>query len=180
MATPRAPTIPHGVDEPTELDYSDPRGDDFTALSRDRVPVRSMRPEDLPALVAIDRRITGRDRTPYYEGKLAEAMEESGVRVSLVAELDGRPVGFVMARVDFGEFGRAAPEAVLDTIGVDPSYGHREVGTALISQLLANLGTLRVDRVRTEVAWNDFGLLGFLARCGFQPSQRLAFRRRIG
>jgi ribosomal protein S18 acetylase RimI-like enzyme len=160
-----------------ELDFSDPQADDVEALSRDRVPVRSLISDDLGALIAIDRRITGRDRAAYYRRKVEEAMEESGIRVSLVAEIEGRVAGFIMARVDFGEFGRTEPEAVIDTIGVDPLYAQQAIGSALVSQLLANLATLRVERVRTEVEWNQFGLLGFLERCGFRPSARLSFAR---
>jgi ribosomal protein S18 acetylase RimI-like enzyme len=163
----------------TELDYSDPSGDDFEALSRDRIPVRSLVADDLPAIVAIDRRITGRDRTPYYKRKIDEALGESGVRVSLVAETGDWTLGFIMARVDYGEFGQTEPEAVIDTIGVDPAHSHQNVGSALMSQLLANLSTLKVERVRTEVPWDNFALLNFLNRCGFLPSQRLSFSRPI-
>jgi ribosomal protein S18 acetylase RimI-like enzyme len=97
------------------------------------------------------------------------------VRVSLVAELDSVPVGFIMARVDLGEFGRVETTAVIDTIGVDPDYQKRGVGRALVSQLLANLSTLRVEKVRTEVDWQDRDLLAYLDRSGFRPSQRLCF-----
>jgi len=83
-------------------------------------------------------------------------------------------VGFMMARVDFGECGRMASEAVIDTLGVAPAFQSRSVGHALLSQLLGNLASLRVDTVRSEVEWNNFGLLGFLESCGFRPSQRLA------
>ena len=169
-------SIPQRADDPLEVDYSDPAGDDFEALARDRVPVRSMTPGDLGAMIAIDRRITGRDRSAYYERKLSETMEESAVRVSLVAELDDRPVGFIMARVDFGEFGRTEPEAVIDTIGVDPDYRHRDTGKAMMSQLLTNLRTLQVEGVRTEIDWNAVELLSFLDTCGFVPAQRIAFR----
>ena len=120
MTMTTSPQIPQRADDRVEIDYSDERSDDFEALARDSIPVRSMTAGDLKALISIDRRITGHDRTGYYERKLAESMDESAVRVSLVAELDGRPAGFIMARVDFGEFGRAEPEAVIDTIGVDP------------------------------------------------------------
>lgn len=157
-----------------ELDFSDPHGDDFEALSRDEVPVRSMAATDLPDIVRIDQKNTGRDRTPYFEGKVAEALEESGIRVSVVAEQDGRVVGFIMARLDFGEFGHTEPEAVIDTIGVDPAFAHHHVGSALMSQLLANLSALRVEQVRTELEWNNFELLAFLEHCGFRPSQRIA------
>jgi ribosomal protein S18 acetylase RimI-like enzyme len=173
------PRIPNRADEAAEIDYSNPAGDDFEALSRDKVPVRSMRAADLDALIAIDRHITGRDRRAYYEQKLAETMDEAGVRVSLVAELDGRPVGFIMARVDFGEFGRTEPEAVIDTIGVDPASTHQRVGTAMMSQLMVNLTALQVERVRTEVVWNNYPLTSFLEQCGFRPAQRLALKRTI-
>ncbi|MGI9412443.1 MAG: GNAT family N-acetyltransferase [Hyphomicrobiales bacterium] len=176
MTIPTPTSIPQRADDPLEIDYSDPGADDFEALARDRVPVRSMTPDDLSALIAIDRRITGHERSAYYERKLAETMDESAVRVSLVAELDGRPVGFIMARVDFGEFGHTEPEAVIDTIGVNPDYAHQEIGKAMMSQLLTNLRSLHVEGVRTEVEWNDFGLLGFLEQCGFVPAQRIAFR----
>jgi len=162
-----------------EIDYSSPSGDDFTALSHDRVPIRSMTKDDLRAILRIDKSVTGHDRTAYFTRKFAEAMEESGVRVSLVAEIDGRVYGFIMARVDFGEFGSLEPEAVIDTIGVDASTGHKGVGRALISQLMTNLVGLRVERVRTEVDWNHFGLMSFLDRMGFRPHRRLALRRAV-
>ena len=84
-----------------------------------------------------------------------------------------------MARVDYGEFGRAEPSAAIDTIGVDLGLGHHGVGTALLSQLLANLDSLHVERVHTKVAWNNFELLGFLERNGFAPAQQLVLRRAI-
>jgi ribosomal protein S18 acetylase RimI-like enzyme len=162
-----------------ELDFSSAESDDFEALSRDVVPVRSMTAADIPEMIAIDRRITRRDRSAYFRRKAAEALEESGVRVSLVAELDGRIAGFVMARVDFGEFGRTEPEGVIDTIAVDPADAHSGIGSALISQLMANLASLRVERARTELAWDNFGLMSFLRRAGFAPSQRLSFARPV-
>jgi len=175
-------TQPHettNADE-VELDFSDPSGDDYDALSRDEMTVRSLHADDMPAIMAIDRAITHEDRSEYLEHQVTEALEQSGIRVSLVAEGDhGQPIGYMMARVDFGEFGRSEPEAVIDTIGVDPLFGHAGVGTALMSQLLMNLRTLRVDKVRTGVRWNDYPVLHFLETCGFRPAQRLALRKRI-
>jgi len=171
--------VPERIGDAQEIDYGKPPGADFGPLARDKVPVRSMNEGDLRALVAIDRRITGRDRTPYFERKLAEALHESDVRVSLVAEQDAMPVGFIMARVDLGGFGRFEPVAVLDTIGVDPDYRSYGIGRALLSQLLVNLATLRVETVRTELDWRQRDLLAFLDRCGFRPSQQLCFDRPI-
>jgi N-acetylglutamate synthase-like GNAT family acetyltransferase len=85
-----------------------------------------------------------------------------------------------MARADLGDFGRVEPVAVIDTLGVDPDYAHGGVGRALLSQLVANLGALRVERVETTVAQRDLPLLSFFYGCGFAPSQRLSFVRAVG
>jgi ribosomal protein S18 acetylase RimI-like enzyme len=130
-------------------------------------PVRSMTERDVPNLIRLDRKITGRDRTAYFNRKAAEVLKRAAVRVSLVAEAEGQLAGFLMARVDFGEFGRAEPTAVLDTIGVDPAYRRHQLGRALLDQLLLNLGGLRAERVLTEVRWDDLPLLGFLGSTGF-------------
>ncbi len=172
-------TIPRRIGDAAEIDYSQSAVPDFASLARDRTPVRTMTDRDLGALIEIDRRITGRDRSAYFERKLAEALHESDVRVSLVAELDGRPVGFIMVRVDFGEFGRIEPTAVMDTIGVDPDHRDQGIGRALLSQLLVNLATLRVERIRTEIDWRDRELLAFLDHCGFRPSQQLCVENSV-
>ncbi len=167
--------LPERVGDAAEVNYGKPPAPDFGPLARDRIPVRAMVESDLHALIVIDRRITGRDRSTYFEQKLKEALYESDVRVSLVAERDGGPVGFIMARVDFGEFGRIEPTAVMDTIGIDPDYSGQGIGRALLSQLLVNLQTLRVECIRTEIDWRNRELLAFLDHCGFHPSQQLCF-----
>jgi ribosomal protein S18 acetylase RimI-like enzyme len=102
-------------------------------------------------------------------------MDETGIRVSLVAEIKGMIVGFIMARVDYGEFDRIEPIAVLDTIGVDPGFAHLYVGRALLAQLLGNLATLRLDKVRTEISADQIDLKAFLMSNDFYPSQHLTF-----
>lgn len=136
--------------------------------------VRSLGAADVDAVRRIDRSLTGRDRAGYLERKIDEVLNQSGIRVSLVAESGGLVVGFVMARIDRGEFGRTATTAVIDTIGVDA--GSPGAGSALLAQLFANLGSLRVDGVRTMIRWNDTAMIDFLTKAGFIPAPRLALR----
>ena len=145
----------------------------------EELPVRSMTEKDLKAIVRLDRTVTGRDRSAYCARKLAEALRRSAIRMGLVAEHGGRLTGFLMARVEFGEFGRTEPTAVLDTIAVDPDDRGEGIGRALLEQLLLNLEGLRAERVVTEADWREIPLLAFLARSGFSSSQRLAFTRSI-
>ena len=161
-------------------DYSDTEAGNIGTLERDKVLVRSLAADDLAAVIRIDRKLVGRDRAAFFEAKLREVMSESGIRVSLTAEVDDHPVGFIMARVDYGEFGRTETAAVMDVIGVEPNSGHKGIGRALLSQLMMNLGTLRVETLRTTVRWNNFGLLGFLDGAGFAPSQQLLLSKPVG
>lgn len=164
-------------DEHREIAYGASGADEFARLARDVADIRAMEATDLADVVRIDRAIIGSARDDYMRRKLAEAMLDSAVRVSLTARVDGTIVGFVMARVDLGDFGRTEPGAVLDTIGVHPDYAHRRIGHALLSQLFVNLGALCVERVETMVAPRDLALLGFLYDAGFAPSRRIAFIR---
>jgi ribosomal protein S18 acetylase RimI-like enzyme len=163
----------HGAS--AEIDYSAPQANDFDALARDTADVRSMERADLNEIVRIDRRIMNRDRSAYISHLVDEAMHDSAIRVSLAAHQDGSIAGYIMASVDFGDFGRTEPAAVLDTIGVDPGFTGAGVGTALLSQLFVNLEALRVERVASVVERDNFGLLQFFYRAGFGPSQRLGF-----
>ena len=170
-------SLPVGGGPAQEVAYDGAEGNDFERLARDTAEVRAMRPEDLADIVRIDRGITGRHREAYVRHKLNETMVDSAIRVSLTACEGGIVTGYLMARVDLGDFGRTEPTAIIDTIGVDPGYAHRGIGHALLSQLFANLGALRVERVETIVAPRDLALLGFLYDTGFAPAQRLAFAR---
>lgn len=179
-ADPAAFAAPGIQAEPQEVDYGRPVVDAAGGMARDRIPIRSLTADDLAAVVRIDRNGMGRERSAYIRTMMAEALAQAGVRVSLVAEIDRVPVGFVMARVEYGEFGRTEPAAVVDTIGVDPDFRRTGIASALLSQLVVNLGGLGVERIETEVAREQFDLLGLFYRWGFAPSQRLAFAHALG
>lgn len=156
-----------------------PGGNDYDTLSRDRVTTRSLREQDLAGVIRIDRELSGRDRSDYYRSKFQEMLVESGIRVSLVAEKKDLLAGFVMARVDYGEFGKPIQTAVIDTIGVHPAEKGTGVGKALMSQLLANLSVLQVESLHTQIQWRQHDLHSFLQGCGFVPSQRLVLSKQL-
>jgi GNAT superfamily N-acetyltransferase len=171
--------LPEGHGPGHEIDFGTPEANDFERLARDSADVRTMDASDLYDIVRIDRGITGRDRSAYIGPRLAETINDSSIRVSLTARCDDTIVGYLMARADIGDFGRTEPVAVIDTIGVDPEYARCGVGRALVSQLFANLGALRVERVETVSSPHEPGLGVFFSRLGFAPSQRLAFVRSL-
>jgi ribosomal protein S18 acetylase RimI-like enzyme len=137
------------------------------------VEVRTMSEGDIERVVSIDAESSGQRRPDYFALQLRRSREKHSLHISLVAEVDGIVVGFVVGTVYYGEFGLLETSATIDAIGVQRRLRGRSVGRALMRQLRLNLGSLRVTAVRTEVAWDDFELLGFLRREGFKPSNRL-------
>lgn len=137
------------------------------------VVVRGLRPDDLDRVIALDAKVTGRRREEFFRVKLQQNLQETGIKVSLAAEVDGGFAGFLLARVFYGEFGTMEPAAVLDTIDVDPGYQGRGVGRALLDQLCTNLAGLGVGELRTEASWDAPHLLAFFQREGFRPASRL-------
>jgi predicted N-acetyltransferase YhbS len=152
---------------------------DFEPLARDAVEVGTLAKDDVEGIARIDRRHSGRDRRGYLCRALAETLADSAIRVSLAARVDGSVAGFVMARMDYGDFGRAEPVAVIDTVGVDPLRARQGIGRALLSQLFANLAALGVERVETVVAPGNLELMGFFYSAGFGPAERLSFMKAL-
>jgi ribosomal protein S18 acetylase RimI-like enzyme len=137
-----------------------------------KIVVRGLRPEDLDRVIALDAKNTGRRRDEYFKLKLQQNLAETGIKVSLAAEMEGCFCGFLLARVYYGEFGSPEPVAVLDTFGVHPDFQRRGVGTALMGQLRTNLVGLGVTRLQTEVSWDDPMLLRFFHGQQFRPAER--------
>jgi predicted N-acetyltransferase YhbS len=159
-------------------DYGTPRPAQFEALARDRIAIGLLGEGDLEGVARVDRRLTGRERRGYLCRTLREALAD-GVRVSLAARVDASVAGYLMVRVDYSDFGRVEPVAVIDTVGVDPLRSRQGIGRALLSQLFMNLSALGVERVETVVAPGDLDLMGFFYRAGFRPSERLSFLKKL-
>ena len=141
---------------------------------------RRLTANDCQRLVTIDQRITGRSRKQWYEGKLKRALQDSDVEISLGAECDGMLVGAMFGSLHYGEFGQPEPHAVLDTVLVDPDMSGQGIASTLFEQLTKNLVALRIERLRTEVAWDDHGLVAFFAHKGFTPAPRLVLETELG
>ena len=156
-----------------------PGGNDYDRLARDRVQTRSLRQTDLDTVIRLDRHLSGQDRRAYYQQKFAEMLQESGIRISLTAEKKDLLAGFIMARLDYGEFGQPVQTAVIDTLGVDPAAQSSGVGRALLSQLLINLARLQVEKIQTQISWRQISLHKFMCDCGFVPAQRLILEKRL-
>ncbi len=106
-------------------------------------------------------------------------MDQKSSQTSLVVEMNGEVVGFILGDVSGWEFG--VPETIgwIDTIGVDPAYQKRGLARALVHELIKNLKTLGVKTIYTLVSWNDWDLLQFFHAMGFTRGDMINLELKI-
>ena len=144
-----------------------------------KVPIiRTMTVKDLDQIVEIDTTILGQSRPEYWEMKL-ELVEKRSPISSLVAELDGKVIGFVIGDASGWEYG--APENIgwIDTIGVDPSVQRKGIAKMLMTEMINNLKKVGVDTIYTFVNWRDWSLLQFFDAVGFQKGNMINLELKV-
>ena len=136
--------------------------------------IRVMKPSDLDAIVRIDEQTSGQNRREYYERKMSILLDRKHtINSSIVAELDGKVVGFIMGDIYFGEFGIPETSATIDTLGVDPAIQNRGIAGDVMDQFIMNMRAAGVTKIYTLVNWDDFALERFFSRHKFVPSKRI-------
>jgi ribosomal protein S18 acetylase RimI-like enzyme len=139
-----------------------------------KVNVRLLNQNDFKAVVIIDEKVFGHARPEYYETKFARALDEKNrIPLSLVAEVSGNVVGFVMCELFIGEYGMPVTTATLDTIGVDPDFQGQGIGRQLMDELIGHLRKVGVQKINALVDWNDWQLIRFFSASGFGPAKTI-------
>jgi ribosomal protein S18 acetylase RimI-like enzyme len=128
--------------------------------------IRPLTIGDLDAIVEIDRKILGKVRQDYWKKKI-ELPDARYPLSCLVAEYEGKVIGFIVGEVSGWEFGVPDTIGWISTIGVDPAYQHRGVARELSHEFIKNLKVIGVSVVYTLINWNDWDLLKFFRAMGF-------------
>ena len=132
-----------------------------------KVPViRTMGNKDLDRIVEIDTKILGQPRPEYWEMKL-ELVEKRSPIASLVAEMDGKVIGFIIGDASGWEYGVPEDVGWIDTIGVDPAYQRKGIAQMLFREMIDHLKKVGVTSIYTFVNWRDWSLLQFFDSMGF-------------
>ena len=134
--------------------------------------IRTMVPSDLDRIVEIDIKVLGKPRPDYWEMKL-ELMEKRSQVSSLVAELDGKVIGFIIGDESRWEYGVPKNIGWIDTIGVDPDYQRKGIAKILFTEMTNNLKKVGVDTIITFVTRRDWILLKFFNSMGFQEGDMI-------
>jgi GNAT superfamily N-acetyltransferase len=147
--------------------------------TRTAISVRPLEPPDLADIVRIDALLTGHTRTDYWRTRLDLASLRPPW-MSLVAETDGRLVGFLFGWIGESEFGIAARTGWIDLIGIDPRYRGLGVARQLLEQFLDSARQLRaVQKLATLVDPGQPDIPEFFLQLGFQHGRMMQLERPV-
>jgi len=136
-------------------------------LSESAVHVRPLSELDLDGIVRIAERTRHRYQPDLWEDRVTYYLRRDP-EGSMVAELDGAVVGFMLADVRAGEFGIEEPTGWIEVLGVDPEQAGHGVGRALAEAILEHYRASGVRRVRTMVDQSMPDVEAFFQRLGFE------------
>ena len=144
----------------------------------EEVKIRAMDYRDLDAIVEIDAKVFGKSRPDYWQMKI-ELSKSRSPMASLVAEAEGKVVGFILGDASGWEYGIPDTVGWIDTIGVHPDYQKRGVARALLMEMVDNLKKVGADTIYTFVNWGDWGLLQFFDAMGFRRGDMINLELKI-
>jgi predicted N-acetyltransferase YhbS len=146
---------------------------DLTGL----VKLRVLTMKDLNAVADIDESLLGARRVEYWETRLERA-ETSGVP-SLIAEVDGKVVGFILGSASGWEYGIPENVAWIDTLGVRSEYQQKGIARLLFKEMFSMFKKVGVDTIYVFVNWKDRDLLQFFDKMGFKKGDMINLEMKI-
>ncbi|MBN1613956.1 MAG: GNAT family N-acetyltransferase [Deltaproteobacteria bacterium] len=142
-----------------------------------QVIVRKITEDDIEDVLAIDRGITGNDRALTYTSA-PNSYVGGELGVSVVAEVDGKVVGFLLGQITDSPFGRS-DTAMLILMGVDPGYRRRKIGSRLVKAFEGCCRQKGVTSVHVMVSWQDWWLLSFIKSMEFSLGEIAEFVKAV-
>jgi ribosomal protein S18 acetylase RimI-like enzyme len=130
------------------------------------VEIRTALAKDIPSIASLDEKTTGQSKSQYWQELFGHFQQSRGAgRAFLVAEQQGRVVGFIIGEVRAFEFG-SEPCGWVFALNVDPEIRVHNVGTRLFEALCEIFGQAGVQKVRTMLNRDNHLVQAFFRSLG--------------
>ena len=147
--------------------------------------VRQLRQDDAERVRQLDGQILGADRSATWDQYVERFLRVVDLEAMilppwgcLVAEADGRLIGFILAEWQTTGYGMP-PGAWIVAIAVHPDFRSRGVGRRLVEALVSECKNSGVDQVFSILRADDGRDIRFLERCGFDAASVRVLGRRV-
>jgi len=132
------------------------------------VKFRGLSKDDLEQVVAIQASITRSQVSERWQKMLSDHVG-SAEQIGIVAELQGRVIGFIIGEIKVGGFGSELA-GWFEMVGVMPEHMGSGIGRQLGRELLKSFHSQGVEEVFTAVRWDSGDMLAFFKSLGFDRS----------
>lgn len=134
----------------------------------EKLVIRRLGEQDLTDISKILKAITEKRGIIDYRRAVEEEVKNKN-RVSFVAELDSKVVGFLITYILYGGFG-LEKSAWIGLFGVDPKYMGQGIGKKMAQEVFKEFKKMDVLNVYSSVKWDSTDLLSFFKFLGFDRS----------
>ena len=143
----------------------------------EKLRLRRLEAQDVTEISQILKAITEKQGTKDYQRAVEEEVKRDD-RVSFVAELNGKVVGFIITYILYGAFG-VEKSAWIGLFGVDPKYMGRGVGERMAHQVFDSLKKMGIKNIFSSVGWDSTDLLSFFKSLGFDRSNFINLEKTV-
>lgn len=141
------------------------------------IKIRPLTENDFEAVANIQEVIMKR-RVKEGLGRRMRDYINNDPEACLVAETEGKVVGFVVGDVKDWGFG-VEKSGWLEIIGVHPKYMGQGIGKRLGKELLSHFESKGIKNVYTVARWDSGDLLAFFKSIGFYRSDFINLEKRL-
>jgi ribosomal protein S18 acetylase RimI-like enzyme len=139
--------------------------------------IRRITPEDAKDLERIQSLITKSPSKTDFKKIIQEQLNRDK-DVSLVAEIDGKVVGYMISYMIYAGFG-IDKSAWIATFGIDPKFMGQGIGKRLAQETFKIYKKMGIKDIYTSVRWDSVDLLSFFKTLGFDRSEFINLRKEL-
>ena len=143
----------------------------------EKLHLRRLEARDVKEISQILKAITEKQGTKDYQRAVEEEVKRED-RVSFVAELNGKVVGFIITYILYGAFG-VEKSAWIGLFGVDPKYMGRGVGERMAHHVFDSAKKMGIKNIFSSVGWDSTDLLSFFKSLGFDRSNFINLEKTV-
>jgi len=145
--------------------------------SKGHVTIRKLKKRDAPSIARINKSITNTESNLDFRLIVREELKRA-MDTSLVAELDGKVVGYIISYISSGNFG-ADQCAWIAMFGVDPKHMGQGIGIRLAEEIFQYYKQKGIVKIYTSVRWDSTDILSFFKTLGFDRSNFINLRKEL-
>ncbi len=143
-----------------------------------RVNIREITSDDAESIQEVRLAISQDDAELDLKKFIEQQVADSGIKASLVAEIDGKVVGYMISTTLYAGFG-IKKSAWIMAIGVHPDYMGQGIGLELANKICEIYKASGIKHIYSSVLWDSTDVLSFFKKLGFERSDFINLKKAL-